>query len=159
MSEECKHSFGSTNRCRYCNEPAPEIPAFLRRQEAETTVTPLVASRAASAIITAQEQEIERLREKHTALHRRCQQAETALVDYRKLTALPPDGDGVRFVSGNMGRALLTYLCDSQASEIERLRAFVSAWDAWHIADYVADGTETYAAMMAAREAVGELDK
>lgn len=122
------------------------------------------------------EAEIAALRETHKALHRRCQQAESALVTYRKLTALPPDGDGARFVSGSMGRAMLVWLCDSQQAEIadlrhdierqheacsehlsegERLRAFVAAFDEWHIADYVADGTETYAAMLAAREAVG----
>lgn len=101
------------------------------------------------------EEEIERLHEKHTALHRRCQQAETALVDYRKLTALPPDGDGVRFVSGNMGRALLTCLCDSQAREIERLRAFVAAWDAWRNQPDDLCAMLLFAQVDAAREAVG----
>ena len=56
--------------------------------------------------------EIERLRESNRKLHRRCQEAEAALPDYRKLTALPPDGDGVRFVSGTMGRALLVSMCN-----------------------------------------------
>lgn len=56
--------------------------------------------------------EIERLRESNRKLHRRCQEAEAALPSYRKLTAPLPDGDGVRFVSGAMGRALLVSMCN-----------------------------------------------
>jgi len=66
--------------------------------------------------------EIDRLRKSNNVLHRRCQDAEAALVDYAKLLALPPNGDGIRFVNGSMGRALLVGLCDKQQGEIETLR-------------------------------------
>jgi len=62
--------------------------------------------------LAAADAQIARLRESNRKLHRRCQEAEAALPSYRKLTALPPDGDGVRFVSGNMGRALLVSMCN-----------------------------------------------
>lgn len=63
--------------------------------------------------------------EKVNELHRRCQRAEAALPDYKKLKALPPDGDGIRFVRGNMGRALLTGLCEKQQTRIAELEAQV----------------------------------
>lgn len=52
------------------------------------------------------------LRETVKRLNRRCQEAETAMVEYRKLVAAPPDGVGIRFVSGSLGRALLAWHCD-----------------------------------------------
>jgi hypothetical protein len=60
----------------------------------------------------AKDAEIARLRDSNRRLHRRCQEAESALPSYRKLIALPPNGDGVRFVSGAMGRALLVSMCN-----------------------------------------------
>jgi len=64
------------------------------------------------ARLAAADAEVARLRESNRKLHRRCQEAESALPSYRKLIALPPDGDGVRFVSGTMGRALLVSMCN-----------------------------------------------
>lgn len=66
--------------------------------------------------------EIDRLRKSHRKLHRRCQEAEAALPDYERIIAKPPDGDGVRFVSGSFGRALLASLCNNQFAELRRLR-------------------------------------
>lgn len=125
------------------------------------------------------EAEVAQLRETHKALHRRCQQAESALVTYRKLTALPPDGDGVRFVSGSMGRAMLVWLCDEgtreiealrldierqheacseHLGEVERLRAFVAAWDAWAELYGGVHSGDLANVMLAAREAVGAIE-
>jgi len=53
--------------------------------------------------------EIRRLRETQTRLHRRCQQAEAALADFCRIMARPPDEQGIRFVLGSMGRALLAW--------------------------------------------------
>lgn len=64
----------------------------------------------------------ERLRESNRRLNRRCQDAEAALPSYKKLLAVPPDGDGLRFVSGSLGRALLVGLVAKQDAEIERLQ-------------------------------------
>lgn len=69
------------------------------------------------AHLISQEAEIGRLRGSNKRLHRRCQEAEAALPDYRKITALPPNGDGVRFAQGSMGRILLSVLCDVLAGE------------------------------------------
>lgn len=66
----------------------------------------------AESRLAAADAEVARLRESNKKLHRRCQEAEAALPSYRKLIALPPDGDGVRFVSGTMGRALLVSMCN-----------------------------------------------
>jgi len=135
-----------------------------------------------SSAVAANEERILHMQEAHKALHRRCQQAESALVTYRKLTALPPDGDGVRFVSGTMGRAMLVWLCDEgtreiealghdierqheacseHLAEVERLRAFVRAWDEWRAAHdkatRIGDGLPEAAACIEARAAVGEV--
>lgn len=97
--------------------------------------------------------ERDKLRESHKTLHRRCQEAETALPSYRKLVALPPDGDGVRFANGNMGRALLASVASKQADQIDSLREFVAAYDAW----WERPGNDrTYLAMLEKRAAVGE---
>lgn len=69
--------------------------------------------------------EIERLREKHKALHRRAQEAEAAIPSYKKLIAVPPDGDGVRFVNGSRGRALLSSLCSELNAEVVELKAML----------------------------------
>jgi hypothetical protein len=58
-------------------------------------------------------------------LNRRCQQAESALPDYRKIIAVPPDGDGVRFVSGSLGRALAVSMCAKLEDEVASLRELV----------------------------------
>ena len=61
------------------------------------------------------------LRSKLQAMHRRAQAAEAALGDYRRIIATPPNGDGVRFISGSMGRALLTAYCNQLGARIEDL--------------------------------------
>lgn len=63
--------------------------------------------------------EVDRLRESNKALHRRCQQAEASLPDYRKIIATPPDGDGVRFVRGSLGRALAVSMCEKLGDELD----------------------------------------
>src|SRR6185312_3981676 len=66
--------------------------------------------------------EMAALRESTKQLHRRCQRAESALPDYQRIIAMPPDGDGVRFVNGSLGRALLTALCDEQDAELAPIK-------------------------------------
>lgn len=95
----------------------------------------LTRLRAELAAMTA---ERDRLRDAHREMHRRCQRAEAGVADYRKLIALPPDGDGVRFVSGSMGRALLTLYADQLSgrlqeveAERDRLRAACEAVEAY----------------------------
>ncbi len=56
-------------------------------------------------------------------LNRRCQMAERALADYRKIIASPPNGDGVRFVRGSLGRAFLAFACHKQEAELAALRS------------------------------------
>lgn len=65
---------------------------------------------------------IETLSETNQRLNRRCQLAEQALGEYRRMIAPPPDGDGIRFVSGSFGRALLAYHCDQLEDENAQLR-------------------------------------
>lgn len=72
--------------------------------------------------------EVERLRETNRKLHRRCQDAEAALPSYRKLIAMPPDGDGMRFVNGSMGRALLVSQCHHLQARAETLAEALRAW-------------------------------
>lgn len=69
--------------------------------------------------------EVKRLREKHKTLHRRAQEAEAAIPSYEKLIAEAPDGDGVRFVSGSLGRALLSSLCSELNAEVVELKAML----------------------------------
>lgn len=105
-----------------------------------------VLSTAASEIsrlaaeLAAMTAERDRLRDAHREMHRRCQRAEAGVADYRKLIALPPDGDGVRFVSGSMGRALLTLYADQLSgrlqeveAERDRLRAACEAVEAYPV--------------------------
>jgi hypothetical protein len=66
--------------------------------------------------------ELAELRETNRRLNARCQQAESALPDYRKIIAVPPDGDGVRFVSGSLGRALAVSMCAKLEDEVASLR-------------------------------------
>ena len=99
------HDASDPMPAKWDDKPPDFVEAFVSKIDAE--------SRLAAA-----DAEIERLRESHRKLHRRCQEAEAALPDYRKLTALPPDGDGVRFVSGNMGRALLVSECNKLQEEL-----------------------------------------
>jgi len=73
------------------------------------------------------EAELRTARETNQRLNRRCQDAERALPDYRKLLAVPPDGDGVRFVSGNLGRALLSAHCYLLAEQADTWRAAAEA--------------------------------
>ena len=100
-----------------------------------------------TAELAAMTAERDRLRESHRALHRRCQEAEAAVPSYRKLIATPPDGDGVRFVSGSLGRALLSSYVnkldealatalaerDETKEEIERLRQALDVISVWGI--------------------------
>jgi hypothetical protein len=62
--------------------------------------------------LAAAEAERDAARETNRRLNARCQAAESAIPSYRKMVALPPDGDGIRFVRGSFGRALLAYHCD-----------------------------------------------
>lgn len=62
------------------------------------------------------EAQLSEARDTNRRLNRRVQEAEAAIPSYRKLVAEPPNGDGVRFVNGNMGRALLAHYCN-QATE------------------------------------------
>jgi hypothetical protein len=70
---------------------------------------------------------IERLQRKLQAMHRRAQIAEAALGDYRRIIAMPPDGDGVRFISGSMGRALLAAYCNQLLARIDDLHESLRA--------------------------------
>ena len=63
-------------------------------------------------------------------LNRRCQSAESALPDYNRITALPPNGDGVRFVSGSLGRALASTAWMKAQAEIDSLRARLAECEA-----------------------------
>jgi len=65
--------------------------------------------------------------ETNKRLNRRCQEAEAALPDYKALLAVPPDGDGVRFVSGNLGRALAVTMCAKQQDRIAELESSLTA--------------------------------
>ena len=67
--------------------------------------------------------------ETNKRLNRRCQEAEAALPDYKAITAMPPDGEGVRFVSGNLGRALMHSLCHKQQDRIAELESSLTARD------------------------------
>ena len=80
--------------------------------------------RAAAAEERAEKAEAElvQARETNKRLNRRCQDAEAALPDYQKITALPPDGDGVRFVDGSLGRALAVTGWNKAEAERDALR-------------------------------------
>lgn len=69
---------------------------------------------------------IESLSATNQRLNRRCQGAEStiarAIPEYDKILAMPPDGDGVRFVSGSLGRALLAYYVHTLKEELEQWR-------------------------------------
>lgn len=75
------------------------------------------------------EERLKIARETITRLNRRAQAAERALPDYARIIALPPDGEGVRFVSGGLGRALLATIADRQQRRIVELKAALSAAD------------------------------
>jgi hypothetical protein len=80
----------------------------------------------AAALLRALAKERDQLRDTNRRLNQRCQAAEASLPDYRKIIAVPPDGDGVRFVSGNLGRALAVTMCaklDDKLAEQETLLA------------------------------------
>lgn len=68
------------------------------------------------------ERELAEARETNQRLNRRLQAAERALPDYARIIALPPNGDGVRFVSGSFGRALLAWHAAQLSADRDRLR-------------------------------------
>lgn len=78
--------------------------------------------------ITALAAEVEGLREKLRDMHRRAQTAESAIGEYKKIQALPPDGDGVRFVNGNFGRILLNSYCYKLVDRAEQAEADARRW-------------------------------
>lgn len=79
--------------------------------------------REAADALSRAEAERDAMRESHRNLHRRCQEAESALPEYKRILAIPPDGDGARFVSGNLGRVLLSVMCQRQQEQLERAEA------------------------------------
>lgn len=111
---------------------------------------------ALEAQLAEAQRERDSAREANKTLHRRCQDAEAALPSYRKLVALPPNGDGVLLANGNMGRVLLTALVSKQDDEIAKLREFVAAFDAWDSAAYEGLAESEFDTMLEKREAVGD---
>ena len=85
------------------------------------------ALNSAADTIDALSAERDALREKLQAMHRRAQHAESALPEYDRIIAVPPDGDGVRFVNGNLGRVLLGSYCYKLREELERAEAEAAA--------------------------------
>lgn len=71
------------------------------------------------------EAQLSEARDTNRRLNRRVQEAEAAIPSYRKLVAEPPNGDGVRFVNGNMGRALLAHYCNQATERAEAAEARV----------------------------------
>ncbi len=73
------------------------------------------------AAVEALRQEIAALRETVKRLNRRTQQAEAALGEFRKIMERHPDEQGIRFVSGSLGRALCAWAYAEVVKEREAL--------------------------------------
>lgn len=128
----------------------PGYAEYLRSNEGREIVR-LVAERDALR------SQVESLKETNTRLNRRCQEAESALPDYKRMLVVPPDGDGFRFVSGNLGRALLATQCARLAEQVEALRASAVTecveWLKQYASDYANKPDESSEAVMDARKA------
>src|SRR5690348_17094789 len=108
----------------------PSLPERLRAALPEV-INPWTFSRQTflKTVLEHAAERIEQLQETNKRLNRRCQEAEAALPDYKALLAVPPDGHGVRFVSGNLGRALAVTMCAKQQDRIAELESSLTARD------------------------------
>jgi hypothetical protein len=88
-----------------------------RRRADDGDVTSYEVEDFADRLAAAHAAEVGELRDTNRRLNRRVQMGEAAVPSYQKLIAIPPDGDGVRFASGNFGRALLAWYCEKLTGE------------------------------------------
>lgn len=106
------------NKCREC--------AHLRQrlQEVDATCQEL-RQRYKSAqehLANLHQGDIETLRKTNKRLNRRVQQAEAALLEFEKIQNKLPDEQGIRFIQGSLGRALLAWGWEKQRKELEELK-------------------------------------